>query len=323
MDVKNQEIEGDNEPSWDELPLDILEEIFLRIDPRILLPFALVCSNWYNIIHSVNFWKRRTAYIGIHLPREVLQNDNLPWNFYHSLCLNYKFVPYQKNLLVNGSGELENNEDIFNDGNRNEEDFNEAWFASWNTLSSGGNGWRLFKSIPPNTIPKEVGQVTYFATSNYSCTKEQWVSLADNGVDSKTVDTFQPDINIEEFYSKSRDHGATYEMQVCLLDGCGNVVGKSFSFRDDMEEEDTDSWRKVSHTFKDYGVGVRYVKFYHGGMASGMELEDGWFGSRMTGASVSIRFPEKKKTDKTFSCNCNIHLNMRLTRPSGAIVKYI
>jgi len=312
MDVENPEIVGDNEPSLDELPLDILEEIFLRIDPRILLSFASVSSNWYNIIHSVNFWKRRTNYIGIHLPREVLQNDNLPWNFYHSLCLNYKFVPYQKNLLVNGSGELETNEDIFNDGNRNEEDFNEAWFASWNTLSSGGNGWRLFRCIPPKTIPKEVGQVTYFATSNFSCTKEQWVSLADNGVDSTIVDTFQPDINIEEFYSKSRDHGATYEMQVCLLDGCGNVVGKSFTFRDDMEEEDTDSWRKVSHTFKDYGVGVRYIKFYHGGMAS--DMDEGWFGSRMTGASVKIKFPEKKKTDKTFRCNCKtshkIHLKL-------------
>lgn len=174
----------------------------------------------------------------------------------------------------------------------------------------GGQGWRLFRSVPPQTIPKEVGQVTYFATSSFSCTKEQWISLTESGVDSKILDNFQPDIDIEEFYSKRDDHGATYEVQVVLLDGCGNVVGKSFSYRDDMEPEDRSTWRKVSHTFRDYGIGVRYIKFYHGGMAA--DMEEGWFGSRMTGASVKIRFPEVKKTDKMFKCNCKTRHKIKL-----------
>ena len=117
------------------------------------------------------------------------------------------------------------------------------------------------------------------------------------------LDTFQPDIDIEEFYSKSENHGASYEVQVCLLDGCGNVINKVFNFRENMEAEDNETWKKVTHTFKDYGVGVRYIKFYHGGMAE--DMEEGWFGARMTGASVIIKYPELKKTESTLKCNCN------------------
>jgi hypothetical protein len=32
-----------------------------------------------------------------------------------------------------------------------------------------------------------------------------------------------------------------------------------------MERTDGERWRRVTHTFQDYGVGARYVKFYHGG----------------------------------------------------------
>eukprot|EP00091_Calanus_sinicus_P012146 TRINITY_DN27622_c0_g1_i1.p1 TRINITY_DN27622_c0_g1~~TRINITY_DN27622_c0_g1_i1.p1 ORF type:complete len:121 (-),score=37.75 TRINITY_DN27622_c0_g1_i1:121-429(-) len=99
-------------------------------------------------------------------------------------------------------------------------------------------------------------------------------------------------------------------MQVCLLDGCGNVISKAFSFRENMEAEDNDSWRKVTHTFKDYGVRVRYIKFYHGGMAE--DMEEGWFGARMTGASVIIKYPEEKKTDSTFQCNCKTKHTLKL-----------
>lgn len=299
-------------PKLNELPSELLEEILLRIDSRILLSFAGVCSQWSNMIYSVQFWKRKMDYLGIYFPKDVLQNSNLDWNFFYSICLNNKFIPYQNNLIVNGSGELEKEEVVFDEGNRNEEDFSEKWFSSWNTLSSGGQGWRLFRTSPTQNVMQEVGKATYFATSNFSCTKEQWVSLTDNGLDLKTLDTFQPDIDIEEFYSKSENHGSNYEIQVCLLDGCGNVIGKAFSFRDNMDAEDDLTWRKVAHTFKDYGVGVRYIKYYHGGMAE--DMEEGWFGSRMTGASIKIKYPEHKKTDQTFKCNCKtkhkINLNL-------------
>jgi hypothetical protein len=35
--------------------------------------------------------------------------------------------------------------------------------------------------------------------------------------------------------------------------------------RENMERTDGERWRRVTHTFQDYGVGARYVKFYHGG----------------------------------------------------------
>eukprot|EP00092_Neocalanus_flemingeri_P068822 GFUD01084215.1.p1 GENE.GFUD01084215.1~~GFUD01084215.1.p1 ORF type:complete len:306 (+),score=69.84 GFUD01084215.1:99-1016(+) len=296
--------------SIEDLPSELLEEILLRIDSRILLPLSGVCSQWSDIIYSIQFWKRKLDYLGIHLPKEVLQNPNLSWKFFYSIVLNNQGIPYQKNLIVNGSGELENEKAKLNDGNRNEEDFDESWFKSWNTLSSGGQGWRLLKSLPPRSMPQEVEHNSYFATSNFSCTKEQFLSLTENGLDSEILDNFQPDIEIEEFYSKSENHGAIYDIQVCLLDGCGNVLGKAFSFRKNMEAEDEDSWRKVTHTFKDYGVGVRFVKYYHGGMAE--DMEEGWFGVRMTGSSVKVKFPEVKKTEARFECKCKTKHKMNL-----------
>ena len=38
-------------PTIDELPSELLEEILLRIDSRILLSFAGVCLQWSNIIY--------------------------------------------------------------------------------------------------------------------------------------------------------------------------------------------------------------------------------------------------------------------------------
>ena len=58
-----------------------------------------------------------------------------------------------------------------------------------------------------------------------------------------------------------------------------------------MEAEEDDHWRKVSHTWTDYGLGVRLVKFYHGGMAESME--EGWLGAKMKGAGVVVRYPDR------------------------------
>jgi len=278
------------------LPVELLEAILMRSDSKTLLAVSEVCLAWQNIIESKQFWKKKLNWLGFNLPKEVLQNDNLEWHFFFSLSLNPHLNPYETNVLSNGSGELESDIKL-ETGNRNEEDFDEDWFQYWNILSSGGQGWRLF---PGSGEPNQTKR--FFATSNFSCTKEQWVSLMEKGFDPNILDTYQPSIEIEEFYSKSEHHGASYEVQVCLLDGCGNVVDNPFSFRENMNADDSEGWRRVSHSFKDYGVGVRYIKFYHGGMAE--DMEDGWHGSKMTGASVRLRYPDRTKTNKIFICKC-------------------
>lgn len=43
---------------------------------------------------------------------------------------------------------------------------------------------------------------------------------------------------------------------------------------------------QVSHKFSEYGSGLRYISFEHGGQDS--KFWDGWFGVRVTGSSVTV-----------------------------------
>ena len=65
-------------------------------------------------------------------------------------------------------------------------------------------------------------------------------------------------------------------------------------FRDNMSAEEEDQWREVRTTWADYGEGVRFIKFYHGGFAETMEA--GWQGVIMTGAAVTVTYPDCLKS---------------------------
>jgi hypothetical protein len=73
----------------------------------------------------------------------------------------------------------------------------------WNVLSSGGDNWAV--EDPPHgadAVPQseEFGDLTScFATSYYSCSKEQIVDLLSAGVNGKIMDDFQPFIEVSEW----------------------------------------------------------------------------------------------------------------------------
>jgi F-box associated region. len=46
---------------------------------------------------------------------------------------------------------------------------------------------------------------------------------------------------------------------------------------------------QVSHVFQNYGPGVRFIKFYHGGMDT--QFWAGHYGSKMSGACVKLMIP--------------------------------
>ena len=102
-------------------------------------------------------------------------------------------------MLRNGSGELETEEQQLNEANRNSEDFDEYFYKNWKTLSSGGLGWKLYRS--------ESHYENYFATSYISCTKLQVIDLLEIGLSPELMDRYQPHIYVEDTYSKCRDHG--------------------------------------------------------------------------------------------------------------------
>ena len=75
-----------------DIPLDLVENILLRLEPRILLGLSRVCKDWSYLISSRQFWMRKLSCSGItNLPQRVLFNDCLDWRFYY-LTINTRFT---------------------------------------------------------------------------------------------------------------------------------------------------------------------------------------------------------------------------------------
>jgi len=270
----------------DDLPIDVLEEIFLRLCIETLNQASLVSKSWKNIISSKIFWKRKLKELNIHLPSYVLENETLDNNFFKTLvkCHFQKgTIPFDINLLRNGSGELETEEQQLNEANRNSEDFDEYFYKNWKTLSSGGLGWKLYRS--------ESHDESYFATSYISCTKLQVLDLLEIGLSPEIMDRYQPHIYVEDTYSKCRDHGAVYELYTSIGDqrwpGTPIVEHK---VRHDMTRDDDDGWRTVRHEFSNYGSGIRFINVLHGGCCE--DMDEGWFGVKVKNTKVVIKYPQ-------------------------------
>ena len=197
-----------------QVPEDILENILLRLDPELLLQASRVCKDWSDLILSGPFWIRKLSSEGHNLPRTVSSNDDLDWRFFFLLASHYskyKKLSFGSNILQNGSGELETDETVMQQGNRNEEDFDCSWFKCWKVLSSGGSGWRLFPSSS-----SQHHTASYFATSSISCTKEQLICLEAAGIPPRVLDDYKPDIEVEEIYSNHPGQAACYELRVSM-----------------------------------------------------------------------------------------------------------
>ena len=262
------------------LSQDVTEEILLRFGLKELLLASQVSSSWNSIIKSKQFLRRKLKYEKIGLPQSVW-NDNFDLKFYLSFLKN-QLVPFEKNLLRNSSGEEEeDNSPQLTQGNRtlDLEDFDEHWFRGWYVYSSGGWGWKLMEQEGRRC----------FVTAQISCTKQQVINLEDNGISGWILDTYKPDISFEEHYSTSSGYGGCYECKVSLQNAKGQVIDHR-SWRDDIAAEVNSCWKRFKGRFADYPEGVRSIVFYHGGF--GDYEHEGWWGTRMTGATVSVSFPK-------------------------------
>jgi len=270
-----------------QLPDTILEDILIRVDFTTLDSIASnVSEKWMQILTTEIFWKKFLKYHHIQIPRHILHSNVFSWPFYKSLATSYLTtgeIPFERNLLENTSGELENDPKVLEQGNRNSEDFDEHWFKHWYVWSSSGQGWRLFRD--------EDG-LSYFATSNISCTKAQTIVLENIGLEPQILDLYQPEVIFEDSYSKHSGHGCTYEVKFALQDDSDKNVVEPYNYRVNMMPEEDDTWRTVRHVFKNYGEGVRKLHLYHGGFAE--DMEEGWWGTKFTGSKIIIKFPDSK-----------------------------
>ncbi|KAK6641688.1 hypothetical protein RUM44_013403 [Polyplax serrata] len=168
----------------------------------------------------------------------------------------------------------------------------------WDILSSGGDGWGVEK--PPlgcdnlsencETVNVSSDIITHnscFVTSYYSCTKKQLIDLRKEGIYPEVIDKLQPRITISDWCSGRFDCGAIYDLKVTLLNENLETVA-DFEVRKHVGAADGTQWVKVSHVFTNYGPGVKFIEFYHGGMDS--QFWKGHYGSKMTGSTVTVSF---------------------------------
>ncbi|XP_051768177.1 F-box only protein 2 [Ctenopharyngodon idella] len=158
----------------------------------------------------------------------------------------------------------------------------------WELTENGGDQWRT------EDMPGDCGHIyiddsitKYFCTSFEPCLKRQVIDLLEEGYDPENLDIAQPAVNVEDWYCGRTDCGCIYKLTVSLLDEGQEIITE---FKPDEVTLDPDcddcSWRKVSHTFTDYGPGLRFISFEHGGQDT--KYWQGWFGVRVTGSSVTV-----------------------------------
>ncbi|WP_257293046.1 cadherin domain-containing protein, partial [Endozoicomonas sp. ONNA1] len=139
---------------------------------------------------------------------------------------------YSQNLLTNGSGQ--------------------NGTSDWNIIENGGNGWA-------STNDSHDGDGKGWITSHQWAKKSQTIDLLAKGFTEQYLDS-APDIGVSDWF-KDTHLNDDYYLKVELRDASHNVIASY----DTGTLTANDNWQEAANTFSNYGAGVRYVYFEHGG----------------------------------------------------------
>uniref|UniRef100_A0A087XHF3 FBA domain-containing protein n=2 Tax=Poecilia formosa TaxID=48698 RepID=A0A087XHF3_POEFO len=236
------------------VPLDILEEIFLNLPAHLVVCVCrLVCHHWKDVADNESLWRQRCRREGYNLH----ESSKVPsdWRFFYFMCKK------RRNLIKNPRGEDE--------------------LQGWTIVRNGGDGWRVEKpmALHPNTEVQ-----TNFVTSFRTCTKSQLIDLVKEGYSQAFMDEIQPHIKVSDWYAPRCN--CKYNMSVKLLHSNNRVIQEFTPETIHLLEQENHRWKQMIHVFKDYGPGVRYVYFEHGGRDS--VFWAGWYGIRLTETSIEL-----------------------------------
>uniref|UniRef100_UPI0037E84519 F-box only protein 6-like n=1 Tax=Semicossyphus pulcher TaxID=241346 RepID=UPI0037E84519 len=238
------------------VPLEILEEIFLNLPPHQVVSICrLVCHQWKEVADSESLWIERCRREGyrIHGASKIPQD----WRLFYFLCKK------RRNLLKNPRGEEK--------------------LRNWQITDNGGDKWKVEGLMVPH--PNEIIQKN-FVTSFGTCRKTQMIDLTVEGYNPSFMDHFQPDIKISDWYAPRWDCGSEYEIRVELLNQRKRPVQTFAPETIFFEQWNDQKWNQMTHVFKNYGPGVRYIRFTHGGKDT--QFWAGWYGIRVTDSSVEV-----------------------------------
>ncbi|KAM6929676.1 F-box only protein 6-like [Lycodopsis pacificus] len=238
------------------LPLVILEEIFLNLPPhQVVCVCRLVCHHWGEVADSEYLWRERCRREGYRLrdASRILKD----WRLFYFLCKK------RRNLLKNPKGDEK--------------------MKNWQILENGGDNWKVEGVMVPH--PNETVQQN-FVTSYQMCKKSQLIDLAVEGYNPLFMDNFQPDIKVSDWYAPRWDCGSEYQICVELLNQRKKPVHTFAPETVYFEQWNDHQWTQMTHVFQNYGPGVRFIRFTHGGKDT--QFWAGWYGVRITDSCVEI-----------------------------------
>lgn len=125
----------------------------------------------------------------------------------------------------------------------------------------------------------------------WMCYKRQLINLRKDGYSPALMDDIQPDIKISDWYAPNSNGQSCYEILVELLDQNKKPINVFHPEPVNIEQGNDQQSCQVSHVFKAYGPGVRFICFTHGMIDTG-----NWAGShgiQAINSSVEI-CPEKE-----------------------------
>uniref|UniRef100_A0A1B6KWT8 F-box domain-containing protein n=1 Tax=Graphocephala atropunctata TaxID=36148 RepID=A0A1B6KWT8_9HEMI len=281
-------------------PEEVISNILTFVSWEDLRSCRFVCQSWKRLIDStVSFEKMKmnmnykSYFSG---STKKLNSQSLPFYVYYGIGKN----AFGKNHLKNtfGSGEILHvcespRRRSWSDGGQDTQicsDANCPRYKHWEIVSSRGDGWAVEATpIGSQPLPDQLEGRSCFVTSYAKSSKRQIIDLAKCGLNSKIMDEIRPHIEVSEWYAGRFDCGIIYKLTVSLLDANKEVLDQHS--QEIIENHGDDDWHQILHTFKNYGPGVRFILFRHGGRDT--QYWAGHYGSKMAGGSVIARIPEE------------------------------
>ncbi|XP_058806093.1 F-box only protein 2-like isoform X2 [Phymastichus coffea] len=247
---------------------ELLLKILCNVDHKTLLGCQLVCKHW-NFLIKDYVWQKKSELM---LRKSLVLDQQTPWTIHYFIC---DHKPFYKNLIKNHSGE--------NGPNKH-----------WDIIENGGNGWSV--EHPPQgvrALPKDpVFEDKYncFVASFGKCWKEQVINLVKEGFSEYMIDHLQPTIQVSEWFCSRPNIPAQYECTIKLLreQKSDRTAIETLNYNKIIEGEQMNHWFKFSHEFKNYGKGLRKIKFGHGGQDRSYVVGDN-YGTKMAGACIKLK----------------------------------
>ncbi|XP_073794854.1 uncharacterized protein fbxo44.8 isoform X1 [Danio rerio] len=237
-----------------EVPLAVVEKILLNLPAhQVVRVCRLVCHEWKELVDSAAHWKGRCRREGI----QPCDASRPPEDW----CQFYILNKNRRNLLKNPKAE--------------------AGLQGWEIMGNRKACWLMEenrKPFPDNTVTR------CYVAFNGLCLKRQLIDLQKEGYSAAFMDQLQPDIKISDWYTTTAPYGIRYRVFMELLNEEMQPISSYHPYRMVLDG-DNYPWCEITCVFRNYGPGVRFICFTHGGSAQFLR---GHNGIRLTNSSVEI-----------------------------------